>query len=219
MPCPYEEKKHGRGEPQGGGATENACRRHQLPDRLDGLREQSPPQRVSRAASEPTIASRDWKGKLLDNETKNRADVLLKLAEIKVKNFDTRRSYEWKLCLGIWTALAAFIGLVLKDGACAGKADRACVLILPAILLLMTHIIFLRGVFRANDLEKKLARFYEAQVSDLAGVDPFDKGNVAMLEALAKVQAGKGGLWAPVTQVLITVILLVSAALVLWFRN
>ena len=48
---------------------------------------------------------------------KERADIGATLAKHHWDNFDRRRSYEWKLSLGVWTALAAFVGVLLTKDA------------------------------------------------------------------------------------------------------
>jgi hypothetical protein len=42
-------------------------------------------------------------------------DTLIKLSEACWTEFDTRRSYEWKISFGLWTAIGIIIGFALKE--------------------------------------------------------------------------------------------------------
>src|SRR2546427_728943 len=47
-------------------------------------------------------------------EPKDRLDAILKLADASWLSMDRRREFEWKVSFGLWTALAAFSGFMLR---------------------------------------------------------------------------------------------------------
>jgi len=46
--------------------------------------------------------------------SKERIDTLLNLADASWRTFDSRRTAEWKVTMGLWTAQALFAGLVIR---------------------------------------------------------------------------------------------------------
>ncbi len=73
--------------------------------------------------------SLNQQAKPLDGE---RIDAYIRLADACWKDADARRVYEWRISLGLWTALAAFAALMLR-----GEAHPPCSVKVPASLLLI----------------------------------------------------------------------------------
>ena len=84
-------------------------------------------------------------------ESRDRVEAYLQLTELSRRLFDGRRQYEWKVTLGFWALLAAAIKLHPKPP-------------LPGLLYLAVPLLFgfvwIRGVYVANENDKKMMDFY-----------------------------------------------------------
>lgn len=85
---------------------------------------------------------------------KDRLDLFLKMAESSWKEYDTRRSYEWKINLALWAALGAIIGLSLKELSVDFSNYSTLILICMGSLSLV-YIFWLRGLWKRNEHDQK----------------------------------------------------------------
>jgi hypothetical protein len=150
---------------------------------------------------------------MTDDQAK-RAEVFLRQLEIAWQNLDRRRSYEWKLSLAIWTAIAAFIAITLQ----AGPAKTTFEGRLPLLALLGVFIILLQGLFLlflrlANGVDQARAHFYEDLLNETTGVCAGRFAGTPVQVAINQIAWAKG-YWAIAAEVLITVCLLLTAAAV-----
>ena len=86
-------------------------------------------------------------------------DACMKQAQYAFTRFDTRRQYEWKFTIGVWTLLALGIRALMD------KAPRP-----PqwaAVLVVALHCIWLRGIWVANDNDKRVAAYFRDQAESL----------------------------------------------------
>ena len=75
-----------------------------------------------------------------ENDNKLKIDTLFRLADQAWRSFDANRSYEWKMSLALWTALAAFgalllrhdVGVPLPTGIIKGLAT-AVIIVIPVL--------------------------------------------------------------------------------------
>lgn len=158
-------------------------------------------------------------------DEKEKAHVMLKLLEIAWHNFDRRRSYEWKLSLAIWTALAAFIALSLRSrflalSASTQPADMAFVIV-TAVVILPIQICFLYRVKRANNCDQNRALHYEYLINNALEVD-FGPKTILQKDVEDSIKKATsrgrmGGWWSAVFHVVITIVLFTVAALVVFF--
>jgi len=125
-------------------------------------------------------------------------------------SFDRRRSYEWKLNIAIWTAIAAFMGLAFRGEIRAQEisSTRDSWLGMIAIGIAVVHFVFLLCAREANDIEKKKACAYEEMVAKAAGV------TLPKLQKRSWVLMGLRRYWAPLCQTAITILLLAAAGLI-----
>lgn len=141
----------------------------------------------------------------MNDTEKNLAELFVAQMDLYYSNFDRRRVYEWKLSLGIWTALAAFIALTFEGKIVLPSTPLLLVAVLLG-LLLSTHAFFLIMVTNANDIDKGKAHFCEEQLIKIT------KANYLADEKISKAltSARKFGYWSVAVHLAIDLILLSS---------
>ena len=138
--------------------------------------------------------------KVLENDA-DRAKLALECMKQSWDNFERRRNYEWKLSLGVWTAIAAFAGLAFEHDRTDACAHPLWVLGV-CVLIAVVHFSSLFYIMRANNTDKNIAIEYRRYVTSAIAPnlnvpnEPIPKHN---------------GLWSPILQTLITILLLVVA--------
>jgi len=106
---------------------------------------------------------------------KERAGTMAQMHEVAWLNFDRRRSYEWKLSLGVWTAIAVFIALSLDakiDAERVANVRTGFYVLAPIVFLIQA--IFLFQIKTANACDQARAHHYEFRLNDMVDVD-FDE--------------------------------------------
>ena len=94
----------------------------------------------------------------MDPERKTEFDALEILRQGVWTSYNTRRNYEWKLALSLWTAIAAFIGIVLTGRIeLAGFALTWGVAGIGVIVVIL-HGYLTHGIARAHSVDRKIAR-------------------------------------------------------------
>ena len=139
---------------------------------------------------------------------RERAGALMKLAESSWKEFDTRRTYEWKVNFALWAALAALAGILLR-----GEAHLNLILaIILAVLILLINVVYIllwtRGMHARNKIDQTNAHFYWLLVEQELGIK--DERHKAYKESAEKEPFWKN--WSRGTQVTITMIITILAA-------
>lgn len=154
-------------------------------------------------------------------ETKQeRAQIIIRLNEVAWMNFDRRRNYEFKMGIAIWTALAAFIALSLReDVQVPAQLKEHCCWLLGEIVVL-SHAIFLIGAKLARNIDKEIAYFYEDELNKATGVCEPRFQNIQKIKRLKTISRwlGLNGWWSPIGQLGITQVLILVALLVLWTK-
>ncbi len=144
-------------------------------------------------------------------------EVLKAIRESAYARWEKRRDYEWKLSFGLWTAMAAFIAIVVGNtfkiqisdavkyntGACAG-------------LITLAHLLYLIGIIRNTIADLKIQYWAEDRIAE--HVKPFeDNHNVANdLRAFPGAHKRPRGFWVKYygfAQVGITLILAIASYL------
>ena len=140
-------------------------------------------------------------------------------------SFNDRRSYEWKLSLAIWTALAVLVaGLVQIDKAGGfplhGKRYGWIATVL-GICLVALHVYFNNCIARANAIDKDMALFYSKQMRAALGLS-FPPKLDEMINALPKRPKHPHlnfGQWGHLAQITITFLLTIAAVALVWVRT
>lgn len=141
----------------------------------------------------------------MSSENKNQAEILMRLLEVAWTNFDRRRSYEWKMSLAIWTAIAAFIALYLKGEYPNISNEAKFTLICAAVLVVLVQIVFLVFIRLANGVDQARAIFYEELLNDATGASKDSR--ITNIHAAIKKIVWAKGFWSIPCEVLITIIL------------
>lgn len=84
-------------------------------------------------------------------------DMLKALRESAAHRWEKRREYEWKLSFGLWTAIAAFIAIVIgKENQIKDGPLVIGVIAVLGISITLLHFFYLHGIIRntLNDLRK-----------------------------------------------------------------
>jgi hypothetical protein len=92
-------------------------------------------------------------------------DACMKQADYFAGRWDSRKGFEWKSSISLWTLLA------LGSGFLAGKGNVHC-LAIPITVLVppLLHYWWLDGIWRANDFDKEMGRrFRDMAQTILAG--------------------------------------------------
>jgi len=143
------------------------------------------------------------------SENEKRSEILMKLFEVAWLNFDRRRTYEWKISLAIWTAIAAFIALYLKGEIPKIPNDAHSSLYYAAWLVVVVQGVYLVFVKLANGVDQAKAIFLEDLLNDISGAST-DTRIAKIAEARRKIVWAKG-YWSTLCEVAITIILLFCA--------
>ena len=160
----------------------------------------------------------------MTEEDKCRFDALDALRKAGYDSFDHRRSYEWKLSFGIWTALAAFTAALVtqpvesgKHLPIAGPWAQAVTLVIVGLVAYL-HSQWLIGMGRSNNADRLISWHYENEMRDNLLKLPFD---TALNSELATLRRKMGRLtnWSYSSQLAITVLLGIAAFLAMAARS
>lgn len=145
-------------------------------------------------------------------------EIMAKQLEFQYSKFDKRRAYEWKLCLAIWAALAAFIAITFKgETSLPNNGFTWVALIVSSFLIVLLHGYFLWNMKRANDADKANSWVFEKELRNALVPDKekWEKADEAVRIARYK---GSNGMWAPNSQICITLVLIFCAILVIYSK-
>ena len=98
---------------------------------------------------------------------KDRIDALLRLADASWRDFDQRRSYEWKLNFGLWPALGIFAGYMLRDAKPLPYEAKTGLTVLLGLTWLVYVFPWSYGLQRRNRMNQDSARRYWTEVENL----------------------------------------------------
>ncbi|MFH2012651.1 MAG: hypothetical protein ABIJ37_08145 [Pseudomonadota bacterium] len=149
----------------------------------------------------------------MTNEEKNQVDSLELLRTAAYKSFNDRRSYEWKMCISIWTPFAVYIGALVTQPLESGKTltlpiEDTLLAIVTAVvsaLILAIQVFWTRGLARASKIDSEYDWDIRNEIYNL-----LKHPKPACIQAeVAKVMQAKAKLWhwSHGTQLLITLIL------------
>jgi hypothetical protein len=87
-------------------------------------------------------------------------EACMKQAEYFAQRCDVRTSYQWKVTLGLWTAILLAIGKVWGTG---DKVPGS----LLAFLLFAYTMVWVRGIYVNNRIDSERARHFRCQAEDV----------------------------------------------------
>lgn len=149
----------------------------------------------------------------MTNEDKNKFDALEQLRAAAWDSFDKRRTYEWRICIALWTAFAAFIGAVVT-GRVATTTPVAVGTTIIALAVLILHHFWLRGLSRAHETDKREDVFFRRQMMDMLGLQ-FSEEDKAHHKVIQD-SWGKFTNWSRLFQIGVTTLLVLGTIITIW---
>ena len=132
------------------------------------------------------------------DEIKNRIDALELLRKSAMERYEWRAQVEWKLCLALWTAFAAFIAAVLtgKDPASL-KMPAVFVVAIVALTVCGLHWWWLSGLRRAQHLDNRISFFFRDTMMAEVGIafPPQTDNEPGILKEIDNVRGKDQGVW------------------------
>jgi hypothetical protein len=96
---------------------------------------------------------------------KDRIDFCDRASKRAYTSWNDRRQYEWKLSIALWTVLAVSVGFFTEKG--------IVVTTLPylgfATCVFAVYLLWLRGIWRANEFDRRMQFHYDDQARKLLG--------------------------------------------------
>lgn len=148
----------------------------------------------------------------MDEDTKRRFDAIVELWKQPWQRISERRSYEWRVAFTLWTALAAFIGLVVTGRLSAPRQALVWAIKIIGLIVCVLHAWYLCGLGKAHDTDRHIAIHYERILQVLANAG-FEKDLAEKLEGIRKKQGTLFGDWSRRIQIAVTILIYCAAIL------
>ena len=160
----------------------------------------------------------------MNEDEKRLFDALESQRKAHYESFDQRRSYEWKLSFGLWTAMAAFIAALVTKPVEPGRplpvsgcrADWMTGIV--AVSIVAVHAMFLIGMRRSNNADRRMSWHFERHMREELLKLPFDEALRRELELLRERMARVTN-WSDASQLLITLLLAAAGFLAVQART
>ncbi|SRR6266404_451807 len=167
------------------------------------------------------------------NEPDAKIDVSVRLEYIEAlrlaayNSFNDRRSYEWKLSLAIWTAIAVLVAGLVQPGQVAFpfhgiRYGVGATIVGMAIVAL--HVYFSNCLARANTIDRKKVLNYANQIESALQLPDTDLANEIknLIVKLPKPFESRWMLWwqwGHISQITMTILLIAVAVAFVWVRT
>lgn len=102
----------------------------------------------------------------MDDKIKTRLEALEKLRNGSWQDFDSLRNYEWKIAISIWTALIAFIAIILTGDGIKIPISSQIVLI-AAFVVILLHGLFIMGISDRLGHDRNKQFFFEDEIMEI----------------------------------------------------
>src|SRR5262245_34687066 len=139
---------------------------------------------------------------------RDRVDALLKLADASWRDYNERRSIEWKVNFGLWAGLGALGGFVFQRESAPAPWISFTASTILAIAFLVYTWLWKAEIQKRNRLDLNNAAYYWAEIDkELNTQPPSPRRGTSMTEA-----------WRPthMSQTLITLLFVLLVVLALW---
>jgi hypothetical protein len=103
---------------------------------------------------------------------KDKVESLLKLADASWRDYNERRSIEWKVNFGLWAALGAFGGFVFQRDTPPPQWVALIASALLAVAFLIYTTLWKAEIQKRNRLDLNNARYYWTEVDTELGTKP-----------------------------------------------
>lgn len=160
-----------------------------------------------------------WRVRKMGIDNKTRLEALEKLRNVAWEEFNNRRIYEWKMSMGIWTALAAFIALILT-----GRVEISFnfwhILIAALVIVIMVciHFYFMHKLFESNSIARDKEFFFENVIMEILTIHYSSE----LRDRIGKRQAAKDKCfldWAHWVQLAVTLVLATLAFIAVYLMD
>jgi len=153
----------------------------------------------------------------MTEEERKRFESITTLMQSAYDSFNDRRSYEWKLSLSIWTALALLlVGLVQTAKFPVSFPFSVIISAIMGAILIYLHIFFSHGVARANSIDKDVFLHYNKEMNKIVNL-PFPK---KLQDDIDNLPHNKGWWqWSHRSQIFITILLVMAAVVLIGVRS
>ena len=143
---------------------------------------------------------------------KEKVDCYMEFFKEYLKRFDGRRIFEWKFNIAFWTAILLFAGLMLK-GVIKPEALPSFEVIFKGHVFVFAIYVFLWSgcLHRANAYDKSYGFEYKKAVEEFILNDSV---TLVKVEEPKKKYFGPLLRWAPLSEIMITVLLLIFSLLI-----
>jgi len=147
-------------------------------------------------------------------ELKNRFDALETLRRMAWECIDHRRPFEWKICIALWTAFAAFIGTTISGNG----------LLIPwwllvpltsavAVFIVWRHFEWLNGLRRAYNIDQTMADQFRDEMMKLLKIE-FEEPLKNKVDEIKRARKTFRGNWNSAFQFCVTLTLASAAVIV-----
>lgn len=152
----------------------------------------------------------------MEQNEKRRFDALETLRASAWHSFDTRRTYEWKVAIILWTALASFIVLVISDHVeLSPKFLTGTVVLL--VVVIVSHYRFAMGVFRANKIDRDVSFQVRTLMNEKLEIQ-YTKETRDAIDRTKRF-THQWLYWSPAMQIGVTLALAIAVVLVVMFPD
>ncbi len=101
-------------------------------------------------------------------------ETLEKLRNASYQHYLRRQTYEWKMCITIWTPLVATIGIILtKSNVHIGMIPLA----IASVFIFCIHIVWQANLKKSNDLDIERTKKYETEIKKFVGMETNEERN------------------------------------------
>ena len=148
-------------------------------------------------------------------EDEKKIEALLDLCKISYQRFQDRRSIEWKINFGIWTALVAFLVLVVTKGPLPLNGYSTAFAIAILILFVAVQFFWLRWALVSEDIDRECHWFYRDKVNEIIGTKA--EWDVRILPLITIAENRKlGRYWSVAPSVAVSLILAFASIIFLY---
>ena len=106
------------------------------------------------------------------DEIYQRIEAIEILRNSSFNDYLRRQTYEWKMCITIWTPIVAFIGISLMNPY-VWLPDY--ILWIASGVVLILHILWQRNLMKANETDRVKVRKYETHIISLLGLQETER--------------------------------------------
>ena len=158
-----------------------------------------------------------------DQERKVRIEILIETAKFHRDRFNSRRSYQWKLNLALWSAVALLAGFLFTNELNTQRTP-CCVYCFGLLLLLLVNVVYFYWTVHVSlhDVsDRNLARRWMREAA--TEVYPGENGQAKLKQlnkdALPPREGGAGWMdYSTRTQIAITLLLSAMVVIAAWAR-